>query len=75
VVDADSINEPISLPVSRGTLDLTSSRPIRGATSVTEEEVQQRLAFWLAEVSAEAALSMPRSPGRSDDPPTRGSAS
>jgi hypothetical protein len=66
MVDADSMTEPISLPLSRGALDLTPSRLVSGATSVIEDEVQQRLALWLAEVAAEAAMARLQAPGRPD---------
>lgn len=81
------MSEPASLPLTTVALDLASSRPRNGPTDVTDEPMPLRLALWLAEVSAEAALAptapdatptpgraAPRRPGPAESAPVAGSA-
>lgn len=44
------------LPLARVVADSASGRPGNGPTEVTDEHALLRLALWLADVSAEAAL-------------------
>jgi hypothetical protein len=67
----------VSLPLTIMAVEPASSRPEDSPTTATGEDVLLRLALWLADVAVEAMLvataGAPRSPGRSDDPPTAGS--
>ncbi len=68
----------LSLPLAGVARDPASSRPGNGPRTASDEDALLRLALWLAEVAAEAALAAtagaPRRPGRSDDPPVAESA-
>jgi len=71
----------LSLPLASVALNPASSRPANGPTAATDEHLLLRLALWLADVAAEAALAAtspaaaaPRRTGRSDDPPAGESA-
>ena len=50
------MSDPASLPLTTVVTDSTSGRPGDRPTDVADEPMLLRLALWLAEVSAEAAL-------------------
>ena len=77
----------LSLPLDAVALDPAPSRPGHGPRAATHEDVLLRLALWLAEVAAEAALAgagvaascrpgaaAPRRARRAEEPPVVGSA-
>jgi hypothetical protein len=71
----------LSFPLTTVAVDPASSRPGFGPRAATGEDVLLRLALWLADVAAEAALAAaapglatPRYAGKADDPPIGGSA-
>ena len=68
----------LSLPIAGVALDAASSRLGNGPIAPTGEDVLLRLAPWLADVAAEAALTAtavaPRLQGKADDPPVGESA-
>jgi hypothetical protein len=63
----------LSLPLASVALDPTSSRPASGPRASTGEDVLLRLALWLADVAAEAALAATaaasRFEGEAEGPP------
>lgn len=66
----------LSLPLASVAIDLASSRPGNGPRATIDEHVLLRLALWLAEVAAEAALAATvpaaaasRRTGRAGEPP------
>jgi hypothetical protein len=69
----------VSLPFTTMAVEPASSQPEDSPTTATGDDVLLRLALWLADVAADAALAAtagaPRRPGRSDDPPIAGSPS
>ena len=77
----DSPTRGLSFPLTTVAVDPASSRPGFGPRAATGEDVLLRLALWLADVAAEAALAAPASglatpryAGKADDPPIGGSA-
>ena len=66
----------LSLPLASVAFDPTSSRPAIGPRAATGEDTRLRLALWLADVAAEAALAATapaaaaaRRTGRADESP------
>jgi len=63
----------LSFPLTTVAVDPSSSRPGFGPRAATGEDVLLRLALWLADVAAEAALTAtavaPRRTGRADESP------
>ena len=60
-----------SLPLATVALGPPSSQPGDGPAEVVDEHALLRLALWLADVAAEAALAAttPAAAGRADEPP------
>ena len=72
----DSPTRGLSFPLTTVAVDPTSSRPAIGPRAATGEDVLLRLALWLADVAAEAALAATaqaaaaaRRTGRADESP------
>ena len=65
------MNEPVSLKLATVARDPTWDRPRDGLADVVDEHALLRLALWLADVAAEAALAAttPAAAGPADEPP------
>ena len=65
------MSKPVSLKLATVARDPASGRPGDGPAEVVDEHVLLRLALWLADVAAEAALAAtpPAAAGPADEPP------
>ncbi len=65
------MSEPVSLKLATVARDPAWDRPRDGLADVVDEHALLRLALWLADVAAEAALAAttPAAAGRADEPP------
>ena len=65
------MSKPVGLKLATVARDPASGRPVDGPAEMIDEHALLRLALWLADVAAEAALAAttPAAAGPADEPP------